>query len=221
MVFKAWEPKVDDTHVLSVELTMGSVASRPSASVYPTPPVSICEKELIGSLSSFSLSPPTLPKSSDGTLSLSNLAAWETTAAADPKIQLARTILSHTNIRSALTSREAYIADRHVFNTEVEFKTGPVTNQKSSGRCWLFATTNVLRYDVMKKLKLKEFQLSQVRHRCCINGLRVENRAGKPTPGTVTSAFYFLPFKIICVEVVPIRCEGSPNPIVSPTHLGK
>ena len=51
----------------------------------------------------------------------------------------------------------------HVFNTELDFKTGPVTDQKSSGRCWLFATTNVLRYEIMKKLNLKEFQLSQAR----------------------------------------------------------
>jgi len=60
-----------------------------------------------------------------------------------------------------LQSRSAHIADVHVFNTEIDFKTGPVTNQKSSGRCWIFATTNVLRYDIMKKLKLKEFELSQ------------------------------------------------------------
>jgi aminopeptidase C len=32
---------------------------------------------------------------------------------------------------------------------------------RASGRCWLFATTNVLRYNIMKKLNLKEFELSQ------------------------------------------------------------
>jgi bleomycin hydrolase len=103
-----------------------------------------------------------LPLATDGTLSLSNVDAWESTAAADPKIQLARTILDHTNMKSSLTSRSAGVAIPHVFNHEVEFKTGPVTAQKSSGRCWLFATTNVIRYEVMKQLKLKEFQLSQV-----------------------------------------------------------
>jgi bleomycin hydrolase len=102
-----------------------------------------------------------LPLATDGTLSLSNVDAWESTAAADPKIQLARTILDHTNMKSSLTSRSAGVAIPHVFNHEVEFKTGPVTAQKSSGRCWLFATTNVIRYEVMKQLKLKEFQLSQ------------------------------------------------------------
>lgn len=103
------------------------------------------------------------PVSTDGSLSLDIISDWESALAADPKAELARTILAHSNIESALTKRSALVADAHVFNHEIDFKTGPVTDQKSSGRCWLFATTNVLRYEVMKHLKLKEFQLSQVR----------------------------------------------------------
>jgi bleomycin hydrolase len=53
---------------------------------------------------------------------------------------------------------------------------GPRVNQYSSGRCWLFATStsaahsleqqltviaNVLRYNVIEKLNLGDFQLSQ------------------------------------------------------------
>jgi hypothetical protein len=114
---------------------------------------------LASDMSSLCISPPI---SRDGSLSLRNVAAWESTSSSDPKRQLARTILSHSDIRSALTSRSARIADQHVFNHQIDFITQPITNQKSSGRCWLFATTNVLRYEVMKKLKLKEFQLSQV-----------------------------------------------------------
>ncbi|MFH1421463.1 MAG: C1 family peptidase [Planctomycetota bacterium] len=36
-----------------------------------------------------------------------------------------------------------------------------VTNQKSSGRCWLFAALNLLRVGAMKKLKLNNFEFSQ------------------------------------------------------------
>lgn len=104
----------------------------------------------------------TVPLSSSGELTLDHVSSWETTAAGDSKAQLARTILSHSDIRSALSSRSAKIADQHIFNNVIDFKTGPITNQKSSGRCWLFATTNVLRYNIMKKFKLKDFQLSQV-----------------------------------------------------------
>lgn len=103
------------------------------------------------------------PKSSSGSISSANIMAWESTASADPRIELARTILVHSNIKTTLTSREARIAIPHIFNHEVDFSTGSVTDQKSSGRCWLFATTNVIRYEVMKKLKLKDFQCSQVR----------------------------------------------------------
>ena len=38
----------------------------------------------------------------------------------------------------------------------------PITDQKRTGRCWMFTSMNVLRYEIMKKRKLKEFQLSQV-----------------------------------------------------------
>jgi len=40
-------------------------------------------------------------------------------------------------------------------------KTGEVTNQKSSGRCWIFTSLNVLRPTVMKKHNMKEFDFSQ------------------------------------------------------------
>ncbi|KAG5221347.1 bleomycin hydrolase [Salix suchowensis] len=135
---------------------MGSAPSKPTDFVEP----SLDEKHFTQSLASLNLA--SAPVSKDGTLSLGNVSSWESTVAADPKAQLARTILSHSDIRSALVSRSARIADAHVFNTELDFKTGPVTNQKSSGRCWLFATTNVVRYDIMKKLNLSDFQFSQL-----------------------------------------------------------
>jgi aminopeptidase C len=43
----------------------------------------------------------------------------------------------------------------------VEVETGGVTNQRHSGRCWLFATLNTLRHQFAKKYKLKDFELSQ------------------------------------------------------------
>ena len=111
------------------------------------------------SFSSLSISDPL---SGDGSLTLGHVAGWEAAASAEPKTKLARTILFHSDIRTALISRLAKINDQHIFNHTLDFKTGPVTNQKSSGRCWLFATTNVLRYTIMKRLKLKDFQFSQV-----------------------------------------------------------
>ena len=138
---------------------MGSATSKPDSFVDHD----IDEKHLASTMSSLSLGAVT-PKSADGALTLDNVAAWEEDVASQPKLQLTRTILDHTDVRQALRKRDAVVADAHVFNTEVDFKSGPITNQKSSGRCWLFATTNVLRYNVMKKYNLDDFQLSQVRN---------------------------------------------------------
>ena len=43
----------------------------------------------------------------------------------------------------------------------VEVKTLEVTNQKASGRCWLFAATNVLRERIAAEKNLAKFELSQ------------------------------------------------------------
>jgi len=43
----------------------------------------------------------------------------------------------------------------------VEIKTLPVANQRSSGRCWIFAGLNVLRETIAKRCKIKRFELSQ------------------------------------------------------------
>ncbi|KAI0645742.1 peptidase C1B bleomycin hydrolase [Trametes meyenii] len=141
------------------------MGSSPSKATHPSQPEpyqqekrSYAAQELSRSVADLHLS---TPLSADGALSFTNVDAWEDVVAQSPKLQLARTILNHSNIRETLTSRSARIADSHVFNTELDFKTGPITNQKSSGRCWLFATTNVLRYNIMKKLNLSDFQLSQ------------------------------------------------------------
>ena len=118
-----------------------------------------------GSMNSLSISTKDVaPLSSSGRLSADLIENWESEVASDPRTKLARTVLATTNIRSSLLDRTAQIADLHVFNHVIDFKTGPRTDQKSSGRCWLFATTNVLRYEVMKKLNLSEIELSQASH---------------------------------------------------------
>ena len=47
------------------------------------------------------------------------------------------------------------------FAFNVDIKNGDVTNQKQSGRCWMFASMNVLRNIVIKKFNLENFELSQ------------------------------------------------------------
>lgn len=48
---------------------------------------------------------------------------------------------------------------QHSFSIQIE--AGDICNQKQSGRCWMFAALNVMRLQIMKKLNLKTFELSQ------------------------------------------------------------
>ena len=43
----------------------------------------------------------------------------------------------------------------------LELKTSSITDQQHSGRCWLFAALNLLRYEIAKEHKLESFELSQ------------------------------------------------------------
>ena len=60
-----------------------------------------------------------------------------------------------------LTSLPVEIADQQIYSIKIPFEGGPITNQRSSGRCWLFAATNVFRVALMKRYGLESFELSQ------------------------------------------------------------
>lgn len=61
------------------------------------------------------------------------------------------------NDLAKVNEQAEFTRDMFSFN----LKTLPVTNQKSSGRCWIFAGCNVIREKVAKKYNLKDFELSQ------------------------------------------------------------
>ncbi|EJU04279.1 peptidase C1B bleomycin hydrolase [Dacryopinax primogenitus] len=96
-----------------------------------------------------------------GSVSLPSIGEWQSSLEADHKLSLSRTILSKSDPSTTLLKPAAKVTDAHVYNTQLDFKAGPITSQNASGRCWMFATTNVLRYAIMKKLNLEDFQLSQ------------------------------------------------------------
>ena len=50
---------------------------------------------------------------------------------------------------------------RHNFVFSDETKIGKMTNQKQSGRCWMFAALNTARVDTMKQLNVDHFEFSQ------------------------------------------------------------
>ncbi|KAJ4989735.1 peptidase C1-like family protein [Stagonosporopsis vannaccii] len=95
------------------------------------------------------------------TISTKDAEEWEKKILEDPKNRLALLALSSNPATAILSSRAATISDTHLFNIKIPTEGSPITNQASSGRCWLFASTNVFRIAVMKKYKLDSFQLSQ------------------------------------------------------------
>ncbi|KAF9205049.1 hypothetical protein BGZ49_004525 [Haplosporangium sp. Z 27] len=79
---------------------------------------------------------------------------------ADPKNLMVQNAAHSIDFSTLITNRNVLIEDNHVFNTKIATES-PVTNQKSSGRCWIFAALNVFRLEIMKKYNLEEFELSQ------------------------------------------------------------
>ena len=76
-----------------------------------------------------------------------------------PERQLAQRALSKCDLNDvAFNTRHAF-ALRHKFSVQVP--TMEVTNQKASGRCWLFAATNVLRERIANTRNIEKFELSQ------------------------------------------------------------
>lgn len=72
-------------------------------------------------------------------------------------------VLRHALVRhsiSEISTTQDEIQDTD-FNFSINIKTLPATNQKQSGRCWIFAATNVLREEIAKKANLDNFELSQ------------------------------------------------------------
>ena len=95
-------------------------------------------------------------------IDITKISNWNDENVKDLTHQLASTVLKNYNADDALLDKSRLLQqDIRIFNTTVDTEATPITNQKASGRCWLFAATNELRLNVTKELNLKEFELSQ------------------------------------------------------------
>lgn len=77
----------------------------------------------------------------------------------DSKLKLARLSVAKNGIFASCQDPDKGVANPNVFSLDV--KAGGVTNQKQSGRCWMFAGLNVLRPIASKKLGKKDFEFSE------------------------------------------------------------
>jgi len=67
--------------------------------------------------------------------------------------------VTNNDIASLAINRDIIRQHNELFSHKI--KTKGITNQKSSGRCWLFAGLNILRPIVIEKHNLKDFEFSQ------------------------------------------------------------
>lgn len=77
----------------------------------------------------------------------------------NPELRLRMNAVTKTGIDGTASRYQGKISTLHTFSNVV--KTGDITYQKASGRCWLFATMNTMRVEVMRRCNLKTFELSQ------------------------------------------------------------
>lgn len=92
------------------------------------------------------------------------LTAAETAALhADLQQQPAHDVVSRAVIKNGVlaAAEDPQAAVRLNRTFSVELDTGKVSNQKHSGRCWLFSTLNTIRHQFAAKYHVKDFELSQ------------------------------------------------------------
>lgn len=73
--------------------------------------------------------------------------------------RVARNAVTNAKPKTVGFNRNAEVENVLTFSHELE--SGPITNQKRSGRCWAFAALNRLRLDCMEAMDLDSFELSQ------------------------------------------------------------
>ena len=92
-------------------------------------------------------------------LTLQELEKFSKEINANPQNQVVARAAQKSGVLAASYNERVQSKLTRVFSTELD--TDNVTNQKHSGRCWEFATLNVLRHAFGKKYKAKNFTFSQ------------------------------------------------------------
>ena len=96
----------------------------------------------------------------DGALPVAEVRRFDEAFAAEPRNRLALNAVTAGKSQIVGRNRDAVVrAAQRTFSHVV--KTPEITNQKQSGRCWMFAGLNVLRVEAAKNLKVDQFEFSQ------------------------------------------------------------
>ena len=77
----------------------------------------------------------------------------------DPSATVAQNAVSNADLSTLALRRD--LVQNMDFSFSTKLDDWNATNQRRSGRCWLFATLNLFRVGAMKKMNLKNFEFSQ------------------------------------------------------------
>ena len=92
-------------------------------------------------------------------ITMKDLQKFEDAFKKDKANKVAMNAVTANGINAVAINPEAKTKNRFGFSIEIE--AGKVGNQKKSGRCWMFASYNLMRLEIMKKLNLENMELSQ------------------------------------------------------------
>lgn len=107
----------------------------------------------------FTLSGTIQAQVSEGSLSEEDIQQLKESFKNSPADQAAVNAITHNNIKTLAINRETDGKLNDLFSNKI--KTNAITNQKSSGRCWLYTGLNTLRPMVQEKYKMNDFEFSQ------------------------------------------------------------
>ena len=78
---------------------------------------------------------------------------------ANPKFAAMENAISHNGLLTSLEKRSAAVESTPVFS--LDLTKDKVSDQKASGRCWMFAALNTFRHKMIANFQLEDFELSQ------------------------------------------------------------
>lgn len=102
---------------------------------------------------------PAPTQSTDGALTAQRLAELRKQFNSNPAYRRSQNAVTQTSIDDVALDRNVITSTDHTFSHLID--DWIVTNQKKTGRCWMFAGLNLFRAGAMKKMNLKEFEFSQ------------------------------------------------------------
>ncbi|MBL7067599.1 MAG: C1 family peptidase [Candidatus Marinimicrobia bacterium] len=101
----------------------------------------------------------TLCQAQSGSISNEMLEKIQSSVQMDSYTRAMQNAVSNNDIKQLALNRSILTEVDHHFAYKIPIS--PITDQKSSGRCWLFTALNVIRPKVVEKYNLKEFEFSQ------------------------------------------------------------